>query len=353
MSNRMDGSISVISFRDRRPVAKWWIPGGGSPDMGGLSADGKRAVAVRALQRRGLCDLDRDRAPAARDPGGRRAARAVRVAAARALLDRSHGHPALAARALRPPTRASPRGRPTPRTARRTRVPRALRRTRVRIATAEQASYGLQQADIAGRHLIVATLPCSASISTVQGPMPGIARSRRQPRSWRGSSRSTRPLATSRAARSIVIARDPARSKDCSNAGAVPASASGVGRSPRRLSPPSQPVQRRPSRPTAGARSPPRARIRSAARRPPTRAPRTDRAAVPRAATVVCGSSARSSGSRCESVSGRASGPHRPPGAKRIRGNAVKRRLPLAARAPSSTRSGAGLGRRTSTGSAP
>ncbi len=40
-SNRMEGSISVISFATRRPVAKWWIPGGGSPDMGGLSADGK------------------------------------------------------------------------------------------------------------------------------------------------------------------------------------------------------------------------------------------------------------------------------------------------------------------------
>ncbi|HEX3434066.1 MAG TPA: YncE family protein [Solirubrobacteraceae bacterium] len=40
-SNRMEGSISVISFATRRPVAKWWIPGGGSPDMGGLSADGR------------------------------------------------------------------------------------------------------------------------------------------------------------------------------------------------------------------------------------------------------------------------------------------------------------------------
>src|SRR3954453_13287563 len=39
-SNRGEGSISVISFRTRRPVAKWRLPGGGSPDMGGLSADG-------------------------------------------------------------------------------------------------------------------------------------------------------------------------------------------------------------------------------------------------------------------------------------------------------------------------
>jgi len=40
-SNRGEGSISVISFRSRRAIAKWRIPGGGSPDMGGVSADGK------------------------------------------------------------------------------------------------------------------------------------------------------------------------------------------------------------------------------------------------------------------------------------------------------------------------
>jgi DNA-binding beta-propeller fold protein YncE len=41
VSNRGEGSISVISFRTRRPIAKWRLPGGGSPDMGGLSANGK------------------------------------------------------------------------------------------------------------------------------------------------------------------------------------------------------------------------------------------------------------------------------------------------------------------------
>jgi DNA-binding beta-propeller fold protein YncE len=41
VSNRMEGSISVLSFATRRPIAKWMLPGGGSPDMGGLSADGK------------------------------------------------------------------------------------------------------------------------------------------------------------------------------------------------------------------------------------------------------------------------------------------------------------------------
>jgi DNA-binding beta-propeller fold protein YncE len=41
VSNRTAGSISVISFRTRKVVATWRIPGGGSPDMGGVSADGK------------------------------------------------------------------------------------------------------------------------------------------------------------------------------------------------------------------------------------------------------------------------------------------------------------------------
>jgi YVTN family beta-propeller protein len=41
VSNRGEGTITVISFRTRRPIEKWHLPGGGSPDMGGLSADGK------------------------------------------------------------------------------------------------------------------------------------------------------------------------------------------------------------------------------------------------------------------------------------------------------------------------
>jgi len=39
-SNRDEGTISVISFAERKVVQKWSIPGG-SPDMGGVSADGK------------------------------------------------------------------------------------------------------------------------------------------------------------------------------------------------------------------------------------------------------------------------------------------------------------------------
>ncbi len=40
VSNRNAGTVSVVSFRTRRIVATWHIPGG-TPDMGGVSADGK------------------------------------------------------------------------------------------------------------------------------------------------------------------------------------------------------------------------------------------------------------------------------------------------------------------------
>ena len=38
---RGKGSVSVIDFATRKVVATWPIPGGGSPDMGNVSADGK------------------------------------------------------------------------------------------------------------------------------------------------------------------------------------------------------------------------------------------------------------------------------------------------------------------------
>lgn len=41
ISNRGEGSVSVLDLATRKLIAKWQIPGGGSPDMGGLSADGK------------------------------------------------------------------------------------------------------------------------------------------------------------------------------------------------------------------------------------------------------------------------------------------------------------------------
>ena len=41
VTNRVAGSISVISFATRKVVATWQIPGGGSPDMGGVTANGR------------------------------------------------------------------------------------------------------------------------------------------------------------------------------------------------------------------------------------------------------------------------------------------------------------------------
>jgi YVTN family beta-propeller protein len=40
ISNRGEGSVSVLDFASMKLVAKWRIPGGGSPDMGGISPDG-------------------------------------------------------------------------------------------------------------------------------------------------------------------------------------------------------------------------------------------------------------------------------------------------------------------------
>jgi YVTN family beta-propeller protein len=40
-SNRGEGTISLIDLGTRKIVKKWVLPGGGSPDMGGVSADGK------------------------------------------------------------------------------------------------------------------------------------------------------------------------------------------------------------------------------------------------------------------------------------------------------------------------
>ncbi len=41
ITNRGEGTVSVMDFVTRKLVARWTIPGGGSPDMGGVSADGR------------------------------------------------------------------------------------------------------------------------------------------------------------------------------------------------------------------------------------------------------------------------------------------------------------------------
>ncbi|QDQ96321.1 hypothetical protein FO059_01875 [Tomitella fengzijianii] len=40
VTNRGEGSVSVLDAYTGEPITKWHIPGGGSPDMGGLNADG-------------------------------------------------------------------------------------------------------------------------------------------------------------------------------------------------------------------------------------------------------------------------------------------------------------------------
>ncbi|MEY2515784.1 MAG: hypothetical protein QOJ89_3142, partial [bacterium] len=41
VTNRGEGSISVLDANSGRKLRKWRLPGGGSPDMGGLSASGR------------------------------------------------------------------------------------------------------------------------------------------------------------------------------------------------------------------------------------------------------------------------------------------------------------------------
>ena len=41
VSNRGEGSITLFDFATGKPRGKWQLPDGGSPDMGGVSADGK------------------------------------------------------------------------------------------------------------------------------------------------------------------------------------------------------------------------------------------------------------------------------------------------------------------------
>lgn len=42
VTNRLEGSISVLAADSGQVLTKWRIPGGGSPDMGNLTADGSQ-----------------------------------------------------------------------------------------------------------------------------------------------------------------------------------------------------------------------------------------------------------------------------------------------------------------------
>ena len=97
VSNRDEGTHLACSRSGAaRVIAKWRLPGGGSPDMGGVSADG-RALWLSGRYNGQVYEIStRNGPPAAPHHGGLGAARPVRLAAARPLLDRAHGDPALA-----------------------------------------------------------------------------------------------------------------------------------------------------------------------------------------------------------------------------------------------------------------
>jgi len=102
-TNRGEGSISVISFRTGKVVTKWQIPGGGSPDMGGVSADG-RVLWVSGRYNGVVYALStRNGRLLAKIPVGAGPARPRRLAATGPLLARAYRHPPLArtARGLR------------------------------------------------------------------------------------------------------------------------------------------------------------------------------------------------------------------------------------------------------------
>ena len=77
---------------------KWHIPGGGSPDMGGVSADGRVLWLTGRYNAEVYAISTRTGRLLHRIPVGAGPARAVRLAAARPLLDRPHRHPALGRR---------------------------------------------------------------------------------------------------------------------------------------------------------------------------------------------------------------------------------------------------------------
>ena len=100
VSNRGEGSISVLSFRTRRPIRQWRLPGGGSRTWAACRPTagcyGSPAATTPSSTR-----SRRARAPAAPHPGRPRPARRCGVAAARPLLHRPHRHHALRARPQR------------------------------------------------------------------------------------------------------------------------------------------------------------------------------------------------------------------------------------------------------------
>ncbi len=86
ISNRGEGSISLLDLGTRKLIGKWKIPNGGSPDMGGVSADGKVLwLSGRYNAEVYAFDTERRTSPG-QDQGRQGPARVVRVSSARQVL---------------------------------------------------------------------------------------------------------------------------------------------------------------------------------------------------------------------------------------------------------------------------
>ena len=97
------GSVSVLDFATKQIVATWPVPGGGSPDMGNVSNDGK-TLWLSGRYDNVVYAIDTTHGEHDQDRRRRGAPRTHRVAPARALLARPHRQHALGA----PPPRSVP-----------------------------------------------------------------------------------------------------------------------------------------------------------------------------------------------------------------------------------------------------
>ena len=104
-----DGSVSVIDPATDTVVATWPIPGGGSPDMGGVSADGTRLWLSGRFDSEVYVFDTTTGELAARIPVPARTARVVRMAPAGPVLARPHGQRPVRAH-LQVPGAADPSG---------------------------------------------------------------------------------------------------------------------------------------------------------------------------------------------------------------------------------------------------
>ena len=113
VTNRHEGSISVLDAYTGDIITKWQLPGGGSPDMGNVSADGSQLWLSGRYDSVVYVISHRGRQPDHQDPGRERPARTGTDAATRPLLDRAHRHhPLIGPRPIRPGDHcgAPPRG---------------------------------------------------------------------------------------------------------------------------------------------------------------------------------------------------------------------------------------------------